>query len=429
MRNRTKTGHRRWRWLAGWTGAVAVVLAAPPALALPGDTLASQIMLPAPLYGVSVAADCQGNVWYTGIAAVGEIPSVLHRMDKTGADLGQVLLHNQGNQAIGMDELAWDEGRKGLWALEHRQNPMKVWFIDPATGLATFQFVASQSSSVGMFRDGIAYDPFDDTLYLSGDVSTTVEHYATNGTFLGQITPKDATGAPLGSISGVAVGLGNVLILGRNPLAPAHTQIFRVTKSGGDFIDVFASGDNRVEGLECDSINFAPLTGLWVRDFGVFPNANSHMDVFEVMPGSCPCVSGGGDDDDDVVLPPFKCGKPIDGLSMIWDGFDVVRVKAWKGAPGSALLGEFLMVMPGQTVSVSGYTGAPNDVIWELFNYISGAKLGESTFHISCSDRDMNGPEDCGKRQGNGKTTSAAWLNDWLFDGMVDKDEVLDCGP
>lgn len=35
----------------------------------------------------------------------------------------------------------------------------------------------------------------------------------------------------------------------------------------------------------------------------------------------------------------FECDKPIDVLTMIWDGFEVVRIKAWKGAVGKHPIG------------------------------------------------------------------------------------------
>jgi len=67
---------------------------------------------------------------------------------------------------------------------------------------------------------------------------------------------------------------------------------------------------------------------------------------------------------------------------------------------------------------------------------------GESVFHVSCSDKDMDGDtatnedevqvsplgRDCGKSQGNGKGSSG--VNDWLLEGFVDKNnDVLDCTP
>jgi hypothetical protein len=39
----------------------------------------------------------------------------------------------------------------------------------------------------------------------------------------------------------------------------------------------------------------------------------------------------------------------------------------------------------------------------------------------------MNGPEDCGKNQGNAKTTDPDFINDWRFEGMAGSGLTLDC--
>jgi hypothetical protein len=68
---------------------------------------------------------------------------------------------------------------------------------------------------------------------------------------------------------------------------------------------------------------------------------------------------------------------------------------------------------PGQEVTFNGLSGMGNDVVWT----ISGAVNGVSTFHVSCSDSSMNGPEDCGTPQGDGKSDDKG-LNLWLLEGM-----------
>jgi len=154
--------------------------------------------------------------------------------------------------------------------------------------------------------------------------------------------------------------------------------------------------------------------------------------------------------------PPFRCTKPIDEITMIWDGNQVVDVRAYKGTVGSSVeLGFFPGVVPlppntpstpANEVSVSGYTGSPNDVFWAIFETGTNNKLGESNFHLSCSDPDMNDNQDCGKRQGDGKqknkkkkgkkkkgkkkkktSGSDDLINDWLFEGLVDAGGELDC--
>jgi hypothetical protein len=131
------------------------------------------------------------------------------------------------------------------------------------------------------------------------------------------------------------------------------------------------------------------------------------------------------------VQPPssnFNCSdaKPLNELSMIWNGSQIVDVRAWKGSVGSTLLATVTNVAPGAKVVVSGYAGAPNDVIWEIFAAGTNSKLGESTFHLSCSDDDMDGPEDCGAIQGDGKAKSG-FLNLWKLDGLAGNGLRLAC--
>lgn len=141
------------------------------------------------------------------------------------------------------------------------------------------------------------------------------------------------------------------------------------------------------------------------------------------------------------VAPFGDCSKPIDELSMIWEGdVEDIQVIAWKGDVGSELLDTISGVKRGDVVTISGYAGSQNDVYWEILAQ-DGTALGESTFHLSCSDDDMDGEptndaqeqippytNDCGKWQGNGKNNGADLINTWILEGLVDSDGELDCG-
>ena len=86
-------------------------------------------------------------------------------------------------------------------------------------------------------------------------------------------------------------------------------------------------------------------------------------------------------------------------------------------------------ITPGDEVAIAGFAGSPNDVYWEIFDAGTGVKLGESKFHLSCSDSDMNGVEDCGKNQGDGKSNELGLINDWLLERIKDEGGALDCTP
>ena len=60
------------------------------------------------------------------------------------------------------------------------------------------------------------------------------------------------------------------------------------------------------------------------------------------------------------VMSDFNCSdaKPIDELSMIWNGTQTVNIKAYKGSVGGPVLATIDDVQPGDEVTVSGYAGA-----------------------------------------------------------------------
>ncbi|HKA36340.1 MAG TPA: hypothetical protein VKH43_05935 [Thermoanaerobaculia bacterium] len=258
---------------------LVVLLAVSPSVArgAAGD-LIKNFNLPTSGNGVSIAVDCNGTVYFTH----GSV-ATLYRMDKNGANQTSVALTKSTGGSVFIDEFAWDETRKILWAQEHGTSPINIYQLNPTTGVATFKFAAG--SSIGTFRDGIGYDGSDDTLWISGDVSTVIDHVkASDGSPAtpAQITPKNQAGGALGSISGVIVGQGDLLYLGQN----GNSQIVQVKKSDGSFISTFASpGGNRDEGLECDPVNFAPKLALWSREFF----SPGSVSVIELAPGTCSC--------------------------------------------------------------------------------------------------------------------------------------------
>jgi hypothetical protein len=280
--------------------ACAAVFMAAPAATQPG-TLIGNVPLPVTGYGVSVAVDCFGNVYYTLY-----MNSNLYKMDKTGALLATIpIVDTTTGQALYIDEMAFQNtgGAGTLWGQVHSSNPIDVYRIDPASGAATFAFT-SATVSIGTFRDGIAFDGTDNTLWITGDVSDTIEHYQLDGTFINAITPKNAAGGTLGLISGITVGVGDLLYLGRN----GAVEIVQVKKSNGDFIASFASpGGARDEGLECDPVNFAPKLALWSRDF----DAPGFMSVIEVEAGTCACGGGPGTTTVAFDIKPTSCPNPF----------------------------------------------------------------------------------------------------------------------
>jgi hypothetical protein len=144
------------------------------------------------------------------------------------------------------------------------------------------------------------------------------------------------------------------------------------------------------------------------------------------------CTDGTDEVTTTVVVPPngaftCSCGQALTELTLKWDGAQTVDVKVWDGAPGSTLLNSWNNVIAGGKRTASGFTATT--VTFEIFDETGTTKLGESKFRLDCEDHAMNGVEDCGKRQGNGKFDQAGLFNDWILDGMVDDNETLSCTP
>lgn len=263
--------------------------------AVPGDRLV-RVQLPVPGQGVSVGVDCEGFIYYTRAN-----DQNLYKIDKHGTLQATIPVTDSiTGLPLTMDEMAWDAGRQLFWIQQHDSNPIRVYTLDRTTGKATFAFT-SATISAGTFRDGMTYDPSDDTLWISGDLSTTIEQYTSSGVFFNQITPKDSSGGVLGSISGVQIGLGDLLYLGR----PRAQEIVKVKKSNGDWISGWSTPGFYPEGLECDPVNFPSKVALWARD-----EISSVIFAYEIEPGSCACAKI-CPDDIEVCNDPGECGAVV----------------------------------------------------------------------------------------------------------------------
>ena len=111
-----------------------------------------------------------------------------------------------------------------------------------------------------------------------------------------------------------------------------------------------------------------------------------------------------------------KCDGKLQQFTLIWTGTPIIVSGVSNDAPGG-------QVVAGQEVTFFG-PFSDNDVQVQL----SGTSPSQSVFHMSCSDDDMNGPEDCGKNEGDGKKNDDSYNNSWQLEGFIDKaGSVLDC--
>ncbi len=216
-----------------------------------------------------------------------------------------------------------------------------------------------------------------------------------------------------------AISLGGKVLYQYKVTNPNASQVDNVKVTDSELGDI-VTGESIAAG---DTETYTAMSTL----FGTTTNVATVMgDV-----GGQACDVASDEVTVTVDVPPqgsFSCSEPITELTMIWDGAQTVDVKAWSGAAGSStLLAIFEDIQPGDAITVDGL-GASNPV-WEIFDQTGTTKLGESSFDLWCQDKDMNGINDCGKREGNLKTDEPGLINDWLLEGMVDDDETLECTP
>ena len=253
---------------------LGIMLLTSIAAAAPGDLLAT-VNLPMPV-GTSVGGTFDGTNYISVMAGGND----LYIMSPPPGDGWATLVATKpivdgANNPVYISAVAWDPTREMVWGAYG--NAVYLIDISGLNAVATFQF----NPEVGGISliDGLAYDASDDTLYHSPDVDMNVYHFATDGTLLNTITPKNAAGQADGRVSGVVVGSGNTLYIGRDGAA----EIRWIDKTTGNFISQFATTSGRVEDLTCDPVTYWPKEAVLSKDA-----YNGLYEAFEVEPGTCP---------------------------------------------------------------------------------------------------------------------------------------------
>lgn len=292
MKLNMTTGRRFLRGSAVLTIALAALIAS-PAVAAPGDLLAT----------VSLPGNGSCNV--TGTLACTDFGTHYFAINGDGCDSTTIGVYTPcvgaacAATAVAtktvtntLSGLTYDPSRSTaanvvLWGM-HSSNLYRIDLGDPTvSGPATQTFVCSTMIGGIDLIDGLAYDVSDDTLYASPDVDLSVYQLSLGGvngapcTLMKTVSPENAGGAADGLVSGVAIGGGNTLYIGRNGAA----EIRLVDKTTGAFISNFSTTAGRVEGLTCDPKTYAPLEAVLAKDA-----YNALYEAFEVEPGTCPLV-------------------------------------------------------------------------------------------------------------------------------------------
>ena len=263
----------------------------------------------------------------------------------------------------GLGAMAWDPGRRKIWA-GSLDASRKVYLVDPETGVVTFQFL-TPIVNFG-FTDGLAYDGSDDTIWFSDDAANTIYHLKTDGTVLGTFSVNFPN-------SGLAVG-GTTLYAGSN----GWGTIYKLDKSSGAVLDVFASPGGRDEDIECDDVTFNGVNALWSKDA-----YSDRVYAFEIPAGSC--NTGGSQrslanvPDYKQLVIPWNCADANQTRDPVWE----CDVYDWTLVNG-ARFNKY-----GYTVGGSGcYITSVVDIMryWDVTTATNGSDVNPRTINDFLSD-------------------------------------------
>jgi hypothetical protein len=230
--------------------------------------------------------------------------------------------------------MAFDASRGGNWICTQGGDAtgMPIYFQDfkgtfntMADDTVTKMFTITSPPAAAFsfnFCDGLAINlngpgPADDRIYFSDDINDFTEIYDPTGTHIGTIS-NTLIHPTLAFGSGIAVG-GNFLYLAND----GGGDVFRANLGANPLqpplVDMFTSGDDRQEDMECDPITFSPTEVMWVRTTpqgGFFPNV---ITAFEIEPKTCG-IGGGSAPVGGEVLPIDSVALLLAGaqLSAIW---------------------------------------------------------------------------------------------------------------
>ena len=264
------------------TALAAVLTLAAAGMMLPG-TASAEIgtIKPVPFTptpsgnGRAVAFDGGTTLYYTFVGDTN-----IYRASTSGVSLGAI--PNPGRDftcgALSFDGM-------DLWCGTY-DGTGDVWTVDPVIGAAVFRF---NDAAFGGFQptncfgqatdfiDGLAFDPSDNTLWISDDGDVTLYHVTLAGTLIASYsTPVRPSAAAPGCNSGIEVVPGGFLELvllgpttGVNDGGPdPNSYIVKVPKAdpSGALVVAFQTQDPLCcEDLSFDAKTFAPRAVLWAN--------------------------------------------------------------------------------------------------------------------------------------------------------------------
>ncbi len=274
----------------------------PDALAANGDLVHTTRFSNPCSSGIGVGVAFDGEfLWYSCYSST---PDLYKAEALTGTVVASYTI------AGGLGALAWDGRRKMIWAGWGGGfgGDGDVRLINPSTGAAEYISIAGNARH-GL-PIGLAYDAWNDTLYISDDFENTIYHYqliengvSTTSATLIRSFPSAVIGCSGpkggGGSRGLAIGGG---LLFEGSIACSSVWAVNHFNLGAEF-DFPIVGLHGTD-LECDSVTFSPRTVMWSlqesdENFGDLLGRRAI--AFEIPPASCG-TGGGVDSDGDGLL-------------------------------------------------------------------------------------------------------------------------------
>ena len=255
---------------------IAGLLCASSALAANGELVTTRTFsmnCPSGL-GVGIAYDGT-NLWYS----CAESTPDLYRADPLTGEVTATYAIDGG-----LGALAYDATRNAIWA-----GP-GIGEVFDAIQLIKLNESKEVTGSSVVFEgagddldDGLAFDATNDTLYVSPDGSTTINHYTTAGELLGSSL---WAGSECYN-SGLAIG-GSLLYQGSDGCN--HIWVADKSNPSVSTFDFVSPEGVRDEDLECDPNTFAPKQVMWsmeAYDGGFGEEGQRRASAFEIPPETC----------------------------------------------------------------------------------------------------------------------------------------------
>ena len=249
-----------------------------PVGAASGDSLATVTVPVLSSSNIGIGIDYDGtDILYTNF-----LDSTVYRTNLAGDNLGSVPLINPDNTAFsgGLNAIAFNFSDGFLYG--GGWSSTNLYKTDLSTGVTTLVKANAVPAGFPNFIDGLAWDPTDNTFWMSDDVHCNVEHLDVLGNDIGGFDGCVDLGLPANS--GLAVSLSGILWYGTDGVG----DIYKLDTSTDPptNLGVFSSPGGRDEDMVCGPL-FTKADGSEVETLLSKDAFNDTFAVIEVADGEC----------------------------------------------------------------------------------------------------------------------------------------------